>query len=97
MSRLGKKKEEGTARANPVAAHRISSDEKGDGLIDRPVFPPRRAPMTSYCIFQEPWWLDAVAAGSWQSLEVIRGTQVVARMPIVPRRSYGFTIIRQPR
>src|SRR5260221_6911484 len=93
---LRKKKEEGTARANPVADHGISSDEKGDGLIDRPVFPPTRAPPPSYCIFQEPWWLDAVAAGAWQSLEVTRGTRVVARMPIVPRRIYGFTIIRQP-
>jgi hypothetical protein len=96
MSRLRKKKQERTARANPVADHGISSDEKGDGLIGRPVFPPTRAPMTSYCIFQEPWWLDAVAADSWQSLEVTRGTQVVARMPIVPRRICGFTIIRQP-
>jgi hypothetical protein len=50
----------------------------------------------SYCIFQEPWWLDAVAAGAWQSLEVTRGTRVVARMPIVPRRICGLTIIRQP-
>ncbi len=52
--------------------------------------------MTSYCIFQEPWWLDAVAPGAWTSLEVSRGTQLTARMPIVVRRKYGFRIIRQP-
>ena len=65
-------------------------------MIDQPVFTSTGSPRTSYCIFQEPWWLDAVAAGAWQSLEVTRGTRVVARMPIVPRRIYGFTIIRQP-
>ncbi len=26
--------------------------------------------MASYCPFQEPWWLDAVALGAWESLEV---------------------------
>jgi hypothetical protein len=50
----------------------------------------------AYCLFQEPWWLDAVAGGAWQSLEVVRGTQIAARMPIVSRRSFGFRIIRQP-
>ncbi len=65
-------------------------------MLDRPVFPSTESPKTAYCIFQEPWWLDAVAAGAWQSLEVTRGTRVVARMPIVPRRVCGFTIIRQP-
>jgi hypothetical protein len=52
--------------------------------------------MTSYCLFQEPWWLEAVAPGAWRSLEVARGTQVVARMPIVLQHKYGFTLIRQP-
>lgn len=52
--------------------------------------------MTAYCIFQEPWWLDAVAGNAWQSLEVVSGNQIVARMPIVPRRKAGFRIIRQP-
>jgi hypothetical protein len=65
-------------------------------LIDRSVFPSPGSPRTSYCLFQEPWWLDAVASGAWQSLEVTRGTRVVARMPLVPRRICGFTIIRQP-
>jgi lipid II:glycine glycyltransferase (peptidoglycan interpeptide bridge formation enzyme) len=52
--------------------------------------------MTSYCIFQEPWWLDAVAGSAWQSLEVSHGGEIVARMPIVLRRKFGFAIIRQP-
>jgi hypothetical protein len=52
--------------------------------------------MTSYCIFQEPWWLDAVAENAWRSLEVIRDDQIVARMPIVLSRKFGFCVIRQP-
>jgi hypothetical protein len=52
--------------------------------------------MTAYCIFQEPWWLDAVAEGAWQAIEIVHGGQVVARMPIVLRRKFGFRIIRQP-
>jgi hypothetical protein len=50
----------------------------------------------AYCIFQEPWWLDAVAAGAWRSLEVNRGAQIAARMPITMQRKYGLKIIRQP-
>jgi len=52
--------------------------------------------MSSYCLFQEPWWLDAVAPGAWRSLEVKRDGSTVARMPIVLDQRYGFTIIRQP-
>jgi hypothetical protein len=52
--------------------------------------------MTAYCIFQEPWWLDAVAPGSWRSLEIVRNDQLVARMPIVTSRRFGFRIIRNP-
>jgi hypothetical protein len=52
--------------------------------------------MSSYCLFQEPWWLDAVAPGAWRSLEVNRGEKIAARMPIVLQRRYGFTIISQP-
>ena len=52
--------------------------------------------MTAYCIFQEPWWLDAVAPNAWQSLEVVEGGQIVARMPIVLQRKLGFSVIRQP-
>lgn len=52
--------------------------------------------MNSYCIFQEPWWLEAVAPGAWRSLEITRETQLAARMPIVVRYKYGLSIIRQP-
>src|SRR5215472_9636775 len=75
---------------------RIAPVGRRERLIARPDFASTRSSMTSYCIFQEPWWLDAVAPGAWLSLEVTRGARIVARMPIVPRRVCGFTIIRQP-
>jgi hypothetical protein len=52
--------------------------------------------VNSHCIFQEPWWLDAVAEDAWQDIEIAHGGQVAARMPIVLRRKFGFRVIRQP-
>lgn len=52
--------------------------------------------MSSYCLFQEPWWLDTVAPGAWQSLEVWRGTEIAARLPIATQHLWGLKIIRQP-
>ncbi|MEZ6055211.1 MAG: GNAT family N-acetyltransferase [Planctomycetaceae bacterium] len=48
-------------------------------------------------IFQRPWWLDAVAPGQWKALEVNRGGQLVARMPIAVERKLGQTLIAKPR
>jgi Acetyltransferase (GNAT) domain len=62
----------------------------------RPATPVPPASVGSYCIFQEPWWLDAVAPGTWQSLELSRGGELVARMPIVYSRKYGLRIVREP-
>jgi hypothetical protein len=47
-------------------------------------------------IFEQPWWLDAVAPGQWDVAEVTRGDQVVARMPYMVRRRFGLTTISQP-
>jgi Acetyltransferase (GNAT) domain len=48
------------------------------------------------CIFEQPWWLDAVAPGQWGAAEVKRGDQVVARLPYMHRRRLGLTTIGQP-
>jgi hypothetical protein len=40
----------------------------------------------SYCIFQEPWWLDAVAPGAWRDITVSSGGVVRARWPIYQER-----------
>jgi Acetyltransferase (GNAT) domain len=48
------------------------------------------------CIFEQPWWLDAVAPGQWDAAEVKRGDKVVARLPYMVRRRLGLTTIGQP-
>jgi hypothetical protein len=50
----------------------------------------------AYGIFQQPWWLDAVAPGSWDAVTVEQGGQVVGRLPFVRKRRLGLTILTQP-
>lgn len=52
---------------------------------------------TSYNLFQEPWWLDAVAEGDWGEVAVKRGGQVAARLPFVRKKKLGRTMLLQPR
>jgi Acetyltransferase (GNAT) domain len=47
-------------------------------------------------VFEQPWWLDAVAPGQWQAITVHQGDEVVARLPYVRRRRLGLTTIVQP-
>jgi lipid II:glycine glycyltransferase (peptidoglycan interpeptide bridge formation enzyme) len=47
-------------------------------------------------LFSQPWWLDAVAPGSWNAVTVERGGEIVARLPYVIRRRYGFTYLTMP-
>lgn len=49
-----------------------------------------------WTLFHEPWWLDAAAPGGWQEITVEDGGQVVARLPFVLRRRFGFTAIGMP-
>ena len=51
---------------------------------------------TTNSIFQEPWWLDAVAPGQWDELIVKRNNAIVARMPYVIKKRYGFTLLITP-
>ena len=51
---------------------------------------------TNNCLFEEDWWLDAVAPGAWHSVEVHVGGQLHARMPIAMSKTFGLTSIRQP-
>ena len=55
------------------------------------------ASATSYNLFQEPWWLDAVAAGEWDEVVVKRGGQVAARLPFVHRERLPRTWLLQPK
>jgi len=56
----------------------------------------RRETLT-HCLFQEPWWLEAVAPGAWQVAEVRRGGHLVARMPYLPKRKMGMTLVTAPK
>jgi hypothetical protein len=47
-------------------------------------------------VFEQPWWLDAVAPGRWSEAVVRRGGDVVARLPYMRRPRLGMTTIVQP-
>jgi Acetyltransferase (GNAT) domain len=47
-------------------------------------------------VFEQPWWLESVAPGSWGEAIVRRGEEPVARLPYVRRRRLGGTMIVQP-
>ena len=50
----------------------------------------------AYSLFQQPWWLDAVAAGAWREVTVRQDDRIVARLPYVRRRTRGMTVLGQP-
>lgn len=48
-------------------------------------------------LFSQAWWLDATAGeGAWSVALVERGDVIVAAMPYVERKRYGFTFVGQP-
>jgi len=47
-------------------------------------------------IFQQPWWLDAVAPGEWDEVIVRHGGRVVGRLPYVKKRRWGLEYISMP-
>lgn len=51
----------------------------------------------SWCLFQEPWFLDAMAPGRWREVKVLEKDRVVARLPFVYRRGrFGIRRIGGP-
>lgn len=47
-------------------------------------------------IFQQPWWLDAVAPGHWEAVTVERDGRVVARLPYVMRGRRRLRVLTMP-
>jgi Acetyltransferase (GNAT) domain len=47
-------------------------------------------------IFQQPWWLDAVAPGHWDQVTVEHGGRVVARLPYVVRGRPRMRVLTMP-
>jgi hypothetical protein len=50
----------------------------------------------AYSLFQQPWWLDAVAPGAWSEVSISHGDRVVARLPYVSKSRLGLTVLGQP-
>jgi hypothetical protein len=50
----------------------------------------------THCIFQEDWWLDAVAPDAWAVATVGSGRDIQARLPYVHTRRRLYSSIRQP-
>jgi lipid II:glycine glycyltransferase (peptidoglycan interpeptide bridge formation enzyme) len=53
--------------------------------------------MTTNSIFEEPWWLDAVAPNQWQAVEIEKDGAIVARLPYVVKNRMGLTLFTMPR
>jgi Acetyltransferase (GNAT) domain len=51
----------------------------------------------AHTLFQQSWWLDAVAPNSWDAAVVVENNEVVGRLPFVRNRRFGLTILSQPR
>jgi hypothetical protein len=47
-------------------------------------------------IFEQPWWLEAVAPNAWDAVKIIRGGEVVARLPYAIKRRGGLTALTMP-
>jgi len=54
------------------------------------------SPLTN-CIFEQPWWLDAVAPGRWSAVECAKEGKTYARMAFTTTRKLGLNCIVQPR
>jgi hypothetical protein len=70
-----------------TTAMSVSQSESASVAVERP---------TSYCVFQEPWWLDAVAPGAWRDITVSSGGVLRARWPIYEERRGLFDVITLP-
>ena len=61
----------------------------------KPVQAPPLARLT-HCLFQEDWWLDAVAPDAWQTITIGSGHDTQARLAFVHTRGALLSTIRQP-
>lgn len=52
---------------------------------------------TSFCLFQDPWWLNLTTEGHWDEAVVTNSEGVIGRLPYRTLRRYGATVLTQPR
>lgn len=48
------------------------------------------------CIFEQPWWMEAVAPNQWSAIEIKSEGQVIARWPYYKTKRFGFSILENP-
>jgi Acetyltransferase (GNAT) domain len=56
-----------------------------------------REALSSFCLFQDPWWLNLTTEGDWEESVIRNGEGVIARLPYRRMRRYGATVLTQPR
>jgi hypothetical protein len=57
---------------------------------------PAGATSCTNAVFQQPWWLDALAPGRWDEVRIERGGRTVARLPYVVHGTRHMRILGQP-
>jgi hypothetical protein len=62
-------------------------------VVPRPTSPAETDRVNA--IFQQPWWLDAVAPGHWGEVNCVRDGRVVARLPYVVRGRRRLRMLTQ--
>lgn len=62
----------------------------------RPPAAPAHTPACTNAVFQQPWWLDALAPGRWDEVRVERDGRIVARLPYVVHGPRRMRILGQP-
>ena len=56
----------------------------------------RTEPESQRSIFQEAWWVEAAAGAALEWAEVRWGGQVVASLPFIRERKFGFLLLEMP-
>jgi hypothetical protein len=51
---------------------------------------------TGHCVFDQEWWLDALAPGSWAEVRLEDESGTAGRLPYVIRRRCGLVAVTQP-
>jgi Acetyltransferase (GNAT) domain len=77
----------------PTGARVATTDGESSIASERPLL--TNIPQ-AYVLFQQPWWLDAAAPGAWDEVRVERDGKILARLPFMTKRKFGFTAITHP-
>lgn len=47
-------------------------------------------------VFEQPWWLEAVAPGHWDAAEIEQEGKIIARLPYIKTKRLGYKILGMP-